>query len=255
MDCYLAEAVPDSEHSGAQLRELGEKDGHSVWECPDCSLVQVQHEDVDEYNTIYKDTDSYFHHAVIHGHESYQARFKHDVKVSEVRVRNLDFRMNGSVTRRLLDVGCGNGAFVNRASKARFDCLGLDICQYFIKCAVEQMPEQRFNCRDLIKQDNEDLGLFDVVTFHDSFEHFLDPVAYLKAIKPNLREQTLIVVELPCTNSDDFESEGMAWRHVKPREHPFLYNEEHIEMLFGVIGRKVIDIVYTIPGRVIYYIQ
>jgi len=255
MNCYMTK-VPWVSHPGDDLSILGEKDGLTVLRCSFCGLIQVDHTDKEAYLDSYRTADGYFTRRVMIGHESYAARLAHDVRVSEIRVRNLLWRLRARSRSKisLLDIGCGNGGFIKAAISHDFDCLGVDLSPYFTKCNVEGITGASFMCRDLIAQGNEGLGPFDVITFHDSFEHFLDPVAYVEALRPLHSPGGLIVVEMPDTSCNEYAEEGMNWRHMKPKEHPFLYREQIIADMFRDLGVALVDVVYPIPGRMILYL-
>jgi len=110
---------------------------------------------------------------------------------------------------RLLDVGCGNGAFLMRAREAGWNVAG-----------CEPDPKAVATCRaqglDVIQGDvfNAALDgqLFDVVTISHVLEHVVDPQALLKRAHALLRPGGVLWVALPNPHSLGLRIFGAAWQ-------------------------------------------
>ena len=233
------------------MEKIGTKDDHDVMQCTDCGLIQVEYPDEKEYNKFYEEGQVYFDHSVIHGHQSFDARFDHDCRIAEPRVRNLMRHVKGGS---LLDVGCGNGALVKQAADRGFLCTGVDLNRWLVDNAQRRVPGARFLCGELPHLDGQLEPPYSTITFIDSFEHLLDPCKYIEATKGLLEPDGVVVLEMPDITCDDFKRDGMGWRHMKPKEHAFLYGPEHIDALWSLYDMNLLDTVYTIPGRCIYYV-
>lgn len=128
--------------------------------------------------------------------------------MSHLRVGFLKSFVQGG---RLLDVGYGTGSFVRTAMKAGFDAYGTDV--HGVDCGVRECS---------LASDES----WDVVTFFDSLEHFVD----LSVVRDLGRRAGLVVVSLPKTPRDFALDQG--WRHYKPGEHLHYFNEQSIARLF-----------------------
>lgn len=124
-----------------------------------------------------------------------------------------DFPQRG----RLLDVGCGNGAFLARAVEMGWRVDGLDpdpaavaVCTgqnlHVVQGALGDAPA-------------EWAGQFDVVTMSHSIEHVTDPGMELKLVYSLLRPGG--VLWLACPNPDSLGSRvyAQAWRELHPPYH------------------------------------
>lgn len=104
---------------------------------------------------------------------------------------------------RLLDVGCGNGAFL-RTFGERFPGWELSGCdqQEDRRQAVLRLPGVReFHCRRL-----EDLpGIFDMVTMLYVIEHLFSPLATLDAIRDKLAPGGLLLVHTSDPRENPFD--------------------------------------------------
>ncbi len=137
---------------------------------------------------------------------------------------------------RLLDVGCGNGAFVEAARARDIDAWGQELAasseSEFIY--VGKLRDVAFPTDD-----------FDVVTLHDVLEHVVDPVAYLKEIRRVLRRPGKLIVDFPR-----FFHEAGA-HHWKPVEHLWMFNEEQLVALIQSCGFHVTQTSHPIPSKVV----
>lgn len=105
--------------------------------------------------------------------------------------------------KRLLDVGCGPGAFLKEASKKGYDVWGLDFDRENVAVA-----KRRFGLKNVYVKSIEELsrdfsgGKFDVVTFFEVLEHLDDPVKFMSEIRGILNPGGHIALSMP--NRDRF---------------------------------------------------
>lgn len=123
---------------------------------------------------------------------------------------------HGKPIRTLLDVGYGNGAFINFAKKSVPHVYGFDITGVPLDGAY-QMPE-------LVKAD--------VFTFWDVLEHFPD-CEFLRTLPTET-----VCVSLPYCH---FHTEGVTWleksyKHMKPDEHIRHFNEWSLPAFIAQYG-------------------
>jgi hypothetical protein len=130
--------------------------------------------------------------------------------------------INGPINK-LLDVGYGNGDFLKVASDLIPNCYGSDISNEY------NIPKSCEYIDDIYSQN------FDVVCFFDVLEH-LEDIYQIKNIKTKY-----IVISLPNCHyfSDDwFET----WKHRKPNEHLWHFNEDSLIKFMNEIGYDVVNI-------------
>jgi 2-polyprenyl-3-methyl-5-hydroxy-6-metoxy-1,4-benzoquinol methylase len=80
----------------------------------------------------------------------------------------------------LLDIGCGNGALLERAKHLGFLCVGIEICSALarqVRTLLDCQVYEQF-LRDLAISDSR----FDVVTMYDLLEHLEDPISDVKEV-------------------------------------------------------------------------
>lgn len=101
---------------------------------------------------------------------------------------------------RLLDVGCGNGAFAEFATTAGYEVIGLDVDAVSIEIARSRnLSRAKFYCMSLDEfyRSEPAVGQFDVITMFEVFEHLDRPAATLRLVKDLLRDGGLFIGSLP----------------------------------------------------------
>ena len=127
----------------------------------------------------------------------------------------------GKMPESILDVGYGNGAFLNLAKEST-TCYGHDISEYPI-------PEGVSFVNNILE------NYYEVISFFDVIEHFSNPY-FLKDLNCKY-----IVCSLPHCHyfSDEwFES----WKHRKPNEHLWHFNEQSLQNFMTRMGYRTLNI-------------
>ena len=138
--------------------------------------------------------------------------------------------------RRILDVGCANGIFLNYLRERGASGVGIDISQQMVEAARARGLDARSAGLDELPAD----ASWDVVTLWDVIEHLLDPREALQRVAGLLRAGGELWIQTPCTGlvSDAF---GDGWRNYLYPQHIHLFSEPGLERLleqegFGVLA-------------------
>ena len=95
---------------------------------------------------------------------------------------------------RILDVGCGNGAFMRTALARGHNVRGIEaneaLAAYMPAEILERVSFLR--AQDFSYKD----GYFDLITFWDSFEHIPDAFELLKDVEPNLSKDGILYLRV-----------------------------------------------------------
>lgn len=120
----------------------------------------------------------------------------------------------------ILDVGYGNGDFL-KICKNKIDSYGNDISGY-------PVPEGVTFVENIFERH------YDVICFFDVLEHF-EKIDFVQNLKCDY-----IFLSLPwCHNfSDEWFSN---WKHRRPDEHLWHFDEKSIENFFNEMGYEMID--------------
>ena len=179
------------------------------------------------------------------GREPHGTRFDLDLAVAVKRLSKIHKR---KITGTLIDVGCANGAFMAAADTAGYVVQGVDLAKEAVK------PELRHlvRCGEL-NHVGFQRRFADIITFNDSFEHFVDPLSALKAANGILKRDGLLVIDIPDMGCDDAIDQGSAFKHVKPHEHLWYFTATQLRDLLQANGFTVIDMEVPVPGKVTAY--
>jgi SAM-dependent methyltransferase len=114
---------------------------------------------------------------------------------------------------RILDVGCGGGALLDRLASVGFN--NLSGADPFIAADGETPLGVPLMKRYL----SEVTGEFDLIMFNHSLEHVPDPVATLKDAYERLAAGAICLVRLPTTSSEAWAVYGTHWVQIDAPRH------------------------------------
>lgn len=118
--------------------------------------------------------------------------------------------------RRLLDYGCGSGAFVEAAREAGYHAYGYDVNDF----TAHLRPHEGFQPG--------------IITAWDSFEHLTDEeqIEFFKLSK----NADVVVLSVPNFDSANRAGGIESWRHYRPNEHLHYYTRKALNKKFSDEG-------------------
>jgi SAM-dependent methyltransferase len=117
--------------------------------------------------------------------------------------------------KRLLDVGCGQGQFVDAALRRGWDALGIDLSPEAVAlCKQAGVPALHGD----IHMPMLCPGTFDVITLFEVIEHIWEPHGFLNRCAKLLKPGGILYITTPNFNSLDRRVLGSGWRVIHP-EH------------------------------------
>ena len=140
---------------------------------------------------------------------------------------------------RLLDVGCGAGAFLQAAARGGWEAIGIEVSQ----TAAAHLREQGFEvfCGELEKANYPD-GHFDVVIASEVFEHVREPKSMIAEIARVLRPGGLLWATTPHGRGISARMLGNKWSIVCPPEHLQLFSVSGIKKLLAGVGFRQVKV-------------
>lgn len=139
----------------------------------------------------------------------------------------------------LLEIGCGNGFFLEEALKQRFDrTWGVEPSV----SAIENAPikVKRFIKNDIFKKGLFENDFFDVVCFFQTLDHIVDPNKFLRTCHEVLKEKGVIF----CIVHDIDSLSARLMGEKSPIfdiEHTYLFNQQTLRKLFEKNNFKVLN--------------
>ena len=185
-------------------------DIHGLMSCSNCGFVfmeriPTEHELNKYYGDRYKAIKS-------SSHEFYST----DLNKKSYSLLLDEFEKSRK-TNKIIDAGCGFGAFLIEAKKRGWDCYGTEYAQesvdYCHSIGLEKVIVG--GLENKIFENNE----FDVITSFEVIEHLTDIKTYLSDIKKRLRVGGVIYLTTPNFNSLNRYYERTNWRVIEYPAH------------------------------------
>lgn len=141
---------------------------------------------------------------------------------------------------RLLDIGCAAGFLLEAARRRGWQVTGIDISDYAARYAREtfHLDVRIGSVEQLVFPE----GAFDAITAFEYIEHVPDPVATLKAVRPWLSRQGVLVLTTPNAGGwqakhDPEQFDGFReWRHLT------YFSRQTMKRLLAMTGFAPIEI-------------
>lgn len=182
-----------------------------VWRCPTCGLYRLAGS------------------ATVAGDSAYD-RSKFEDAFREHRFANYDLIFHRLAQRRawshgsVLDVGCSSGWFLEAAAARGMECFGVEPDAFFSERAQESLGDRAEVVNGFFPDDlPADWGPFDLITFHDVFEHLENPMSVLRACALRLAPGGILLLSVPSADGFVFQI-GRALRTLgygEPLERMF----------------------------------
>lgn len=143
--------------------------------------------------------------------------------------------------KKILDIGCAAGFFLEAAKARGFEVRGIEFASAAI---AEASPE----VRDKIIQGNipEVLGRwkneFDIITAFDIIEHMLDPVKFVSDVKKALRPGGLLVISTPDTGHYLRYLMRAHWPMLQPFQHTVLFSRDAMRAMLLAGGYQDVQV-------------
>lgn len=139
----------------------------------------------------------------------------------------------------LLDIGCGEGTFVNYARKKGFDAYGIDFSKKAIELGkMHYGLNNLFNCslselKNIISKQN-----FDIITFFEVLEHIDSPKEFINEIKGLLKKNGYAAGSVPFKDRWPFRE-----FNDYPPHHLTRWGEKSLRIFFQKNGFEIVKII------------
>lgn len=217
---------------GTDFIELS-KNNIPLFECVDCAVLHQKVElNLDEYKLFYKN-EYHENYQKTLGRQSYSERYNHDVSVAKYRLDSKYKHLPKNC--KILDIGSGNGAFIDYANFIGYKAEGIDFIQHpntHVGSVEDVLPT---------------LNKYDVITLHDVLEHLVDPANILNIIKEKLNPSGQVIIDFP----DYYKKSGI--HHWRPIQHLWYMNEKQLISFIESYGFITFNVEYPIPGKLLIY--
>lgn len=201
-----------------------------IIKCPKCG-VQRQSVNMNQEDYLNWYSSAEYHN----GADTCNHTYKEDLAVARKRLRAYNIK-SGSV---VLDVGCGNGAFVYEAHKKGIFAYGTELTRLSYHQGMMYYGE--------FHNHNFPTDHFKFITLHDVLEHALNPYELLQECFRTTQQKGTVIVDIP----DFWDDNGK--HHWRPVEHLWFFTVDQITDILEEIGFVVKKVKRPIPGKVVLY--
>lgn len=147
--------------------------------------------------------------------------------------------------RRLLDVGCSFGFFLQAAREAGWTVQGIEMSTAGYRYATEVLGLPVVH--GAIETAALPEGAFDVVTMWDVLEHTIEPATALGKVRELLADDGLLALVVPNAASPPARLGGSSWPWMIPPAHLYYFTPETLAGLLESAGFSV-ERVETLKG-------
>jgi len=229
-------SLENSESSGVLCFNCDSPRHHQLFEswnaypilrCDDCSLVFTDDTHAPPPHTLYPA----FSQSDTGVHRKIRAALSVFLRQREELVKSI------KPAGRLLDYGCGSGAFARWMSEHGFDVVGLEP----FSLGEPSVSDNLLLLRKPLEAAKNELGQFDVITMWHVLEHLKHPADALRELLPHLKKDGRLIVSVPNFGSMQSKSFKGAWFHLDPPRHLIHFEQETLRDCLSDAGFEVVD--------------
>ena len=139
----------------------------------------------------------------------------------------------------LLDIGCGNGAFLKWHKEHGWDVYGIEVNKEAVKLCKEKSVE-------VFEGELIDAGFvnetFDAITLIQALEHLPNPSSILKEIHRILKRDGLVLIGVPNFGCFDRKLYNSKWLPLEVPRHLYHFELQTLKKLLENNGFKVLEV-------------
>ena len=145
--------------------------------------------------------------------------------------------------RKLLDVGCGSGAYLAMARELGWRTYGVEsnpaAAQYALKTLDLEVQTGDFGEASYPEKH------FDVITMWHSLEHFSDPLQIIRKVRALLKDDGMLMIGVPNFASLDRNLFRESWNGLEIPLHAWHFTPASLQYLLKESGFEKIKILHT----------
>ncbi|MAO84807.1 MAG: hypothetical protein CMH50_13155 [Myxococcales bacterium] len=217
--------------NSSNYEEFGPKDGAVYYRCLGCGIITPRplptpQELVEYYDDNYTEKKLEGHGLHIRFKPEYFQAYENERDLTFV---DLGFDLDWFAGKRIVDIGCANGIFLEYMKPKKAHAVGTDLSPQMVEQAIAKDLEA-YAC------DVPELkGTFDAACLWDVIEHLLDPRIMLRNIWEKLNPGGVLFIQTPCTGAIS-DAWGSEWRNCTYPQHLHLFSESGLRTLLAEEG-------------------
>lgn len=142
--------------------------------------------------------------------------------------------------RRLFEIGCAYGFFLNAARKVFPEVAGIDVSADAVSYAKRELSLQA-ECGDLLDSPRPERP-YDVICLWDTIEHLAHPKAYIEKAAEITRPGGLLAITTGDIGSLNARIQRGRWRLIHPPTHLHYFTNESMARLLDRCGFTILHV-------------
>jgi 2-polyprenyl-3-methyl-5-hydroxy-6-metoxy-1,4-benzoquinol methylase len=207
--------------------------------CPSCGFATVAEEvSRQELESLY--SGKYFMGDIYANYLEEKASLQSNFRL---RLKPLQLLLGDTTSKKLLEIGCAYGFFLEFAKEQFRSVQGIDISRDAIRYAVETlgMPAVTAEFSESSFRD----APFDVICFWDTIEHVPHPDAYLEKASSLLSAGGVVAITTGDVESLNARIRGRSWRMIQPPFHLHYFSRRSLGRLLERKGLRLEHVEYA----------
>ncbi|MDC1068634.1 class I SAM-dependent methyltransferase [Candidatus Kapabacteria bacterium] len=143
---------------------------------------------------------------------------------------------------KLLDIGSGDGFFLDEARRYGYECKGVELSEY----SRDYCKKIGLHIESSIQNFN---NKFDIITMWHVFEHIPNPNDFLKEVLGKLDSDGKLIIRVPAFDNLWKSIFKHRWIWFQPQNHYFHYTEKSLRTVFEKNGFNVLNIERRRPNN------
>jgi 2-polyprenyl-3-methyl-5-hydroxy-6-metoxy-1,4-benzoquinol methylase len=211
------------------------KETFEIWKCDSCTALFTQ--DVPSENEIgaYYSSQDYISHSDTR--EGLVNQIYHQVRNFTIaEKKRLVEKETGVAAGKILDVGCGTGAFLDKMKKGGWQVTGVEPDQGAREKAASLYNIQPKSPAELFSLP---AGHFDAITLWHVLEHVHNLHEYIDQLKVLLAQKGRLFIAVPNYTSDDAVNYKEHWAAFDVPRHLYHFSPHSMNVLMNMHGMQI----------------
>ncbi|MGM0498459.1 MAG: class I SAM-dependent methyltransferase, partial [Bacteroidota bacterium] len=205
-----------------------------IYSCPECGFHFTQnHPDESDIGPYYQSEDYISHSDTSKGLINKIYHWIRKIMLG----RKFRLIKNETPDKKLLDIGCGTGYFLNYMKNKNYRIYGVEKEKDAREFAINNFNIPVTSPDDFLDQEQNEQ--YDIITLWHVLEHIQNFNEYLKSIHNNLSKNGILIIALPNHKSYDAKYYKRYWAGYDVPRHLWHFDPETLKILINTHGFKI----------------
>jgi 2-polyprenyl-3-methyl-5-hydroxy-6-metoxy-1,4-benzoquinol methylase len=128
------------------------------------------------------------------------------LRKKDFEAKQLPWIMTHKKNGKVIDIGCGGGAIVKAFNDAGYEAIGAELNKNLAEFGIEELGVNIISIDVTKKEFVDKFGKFDIIYMSDLIEHLNYPETFLKSMHNLLRDDGLVIIDVPLVELNRFSS-------------------------------------------------